>query len=124
MSGDDAVCEESRELYMGVRTAQVKTAIDRYSARCLTPEVSHRRIREEARVAVEDIEKPQPHVPERPYTFAVEFDNASSAGSVLYFQGIERLDDRLVSWTHEDYDVAYKMLLGVMGPATVDPDFG
>ncbi len=124
VSGDDAVCEESRELYMGVRTAQVKTAIDRYSARCLTPEVSYRRIREEARAAVEDIEKLQPYAPERPYTFAVEFDNASSAGSVLYFPDIERLDSRLVSWTHQDYEVAYKMFIGVMGLAAVDPDFG
>lgn len=79
VSGDDAVCEESRGLYKGVRTAQVKTAIDRYSARCLTPETSHRRIRDEAKAAVQDIEALRAYAPESPYTFAVEFDNTSSA---------------------------------------------
>jgi D-amino peptidase len=96
-SGDDAVCEESRGLYPGVRTAQVKTAIDRYSARCLTSETPYRRIRDEAKAAVEDGEKLRAYAAELPYSFAVEFDNASSAASVLYFPGIERLDDRLVS---------------------------
>ena len=124
VSGDDAVCEESRGLYTGVRTVQVKTAIDRYSARCLTPETSHRRIRDEAKAAVEGVENIRAYAPEPPYTFAVEFDNASSAASVLYFPGIERLDNRLVSWTHEDYEVAYKMFIGVMGLVAVDPDFG
>jgi D-amino peptidase len=124
VSGDDAVCEESRGLYKGVRTAQVKTAIDRYSARCLTPETSHRRIRDEAKAAVQDIEALRAYAPESPYTFAVEFDNTSSASSVLYFPGIERVDERLVSWTHEDYEVAYKMFIGVMGLAAADPDFG
>ena len=97
VSGDAAVCEESRGLYTGVQTAQVKTAIDRYSARCLSPETAHRRIRDAARAAVEGAEKLRAYVPEPPYTFAVEFDNASSAPSVLYFPGLERPDDRLVS---------------------------
>jgi D-amino peptidase len=100
------------------------TAIDRYSARCLAPETAHRRIRDAARAAVEGAEKRRAYVPEPPYTFAVEFDNASSAASVLYFPGLERPNDRLVSWTHEDYEVAYKMFIGVMGLAAVDPDFG
>ncbi len=66
VSGDDAVCEESRGLYTGVQTAQVKTAIDRYSARCLTPETAHRRIRDAARTAVEGAEKLRAYVPEPP----------------------------------------------------------
>lgn len=35
VTGDDRTCGEAESLYAGVRTARVKTAIDRYTARCL-----------------------------------------------------------------------------------------
>ncbi len=124
VSGDDMVCQEARDLYSGVRTAQVKVAIDRYTARCMAPGVTHGRIWEEAKTAVEEVRKFTPYALDPPYTFAVEFANASLAASTLYFPEIERLDDRRVCWTHEDYTVAYKMFIGVMALAKADPDFG
>jgi hypothetical protein len=36
---------------------------------------------------------------------------------------MERVDDRRVSWTHEDYGVAFKMFVGVMRLARSDPDY-
>ena len=124
VSGDDMVCEEARDLYGGVRTAPVKVALDRYTARCLSPEVAHNLIREEAKAAVEEVERLTPYTVEPPYTFTVEFASASLAASTLYFPQIKRLDDRRVSWSHEDYVVAYKMFIGVMALANFDPDFG
>lgn len=124
VSGDDIVCEESKGLYGGVRTAQVKIALDRYAARCLVPEVAHDLIRDEAKTAVEVVERLTPYIVEPPYTFTVEFATASLAASTLYFPEIERLDDRRISWSHEDYAVAYKMFIGVMALANADPDFG
>lgn len=124
VSGDDLVGREARDLYGGVRTAQVKVAIDRYTARCLPPEVAHSRIREQAKAAVEEIGTLTPYTLDSPYTFTVEFASASLAASTLYFPEIERLDDRRVYWSHEDYTVAYKMFIGVMVLAQADPDFG
>lgn len=65
-----------------------------------------------------------PYEPEPPYTFTVEFATASTAAGVMYFPGLERPDDRHVSWTHEDYAVAYKMFIGVMRMSRSDPDYG
>ena len=124
VSGDDLTCEEAESLYTGVQTAKVKTAVDRYTARCLPPEESLRRIREAARAAVENAERLSPYTLEPPYTFTVEFATASTAAGVLYFPGLERVNDRRVSWTHEDYQTAYKMFIGVMHLARSDPDYG
>ena len=124
VTGDDLACEEARSFYTGVRTARVKTAVDRYTARCLSPDASRRLIREAARDAVSGMEELGPYAPEPPYTFTVEFATASAAASVLYFPGLELTDDRRVSWTHDDYETAFKMFVGVMRLARSDPDYG
>ncbi len=124
VTGDDLICEESKALYPGVETAQVKAAVDRYTARCLPVTVAQGRIREAAAGAVKGASGLAPYAPEPPYTFTVEFATASTAASVMYFPNLERIDDRRVSWTHEDYETAYKMFIGVMRLARTDPDYG
>ncbi|HYZ03615.1 MAG TPA: M55 family metallopeptidase, partial [Rubrobacter sp.] len=44
VTGDDLACAEAESLYAGVQTARVKTAVDRYTARCLSPQVARERI--------------------------------------------------------------------------------
>ena len=124
VTGDDLACAEARSLYTGVRTAQVKTAIDRYTARCLHPGAALARIREAAEGAVRGIEDLAPYAPGGPYFFTVEFATASAASSVMFFPELERVDDRRVTWTHEDYPTAFKMFVGVMRLARSDPDYG
>lgn len=124
VTGDDLACAEAESLYPGVRTANVKTAIDRYTARCLSPEASHERIREAAQRAAEGTGDLIPYTPGAPYSFTVEFATASAAASVLFFPGLERVDDRRISWTHENYETAFKMFIGVMRLARSDPDYG
>ena len=124
VTGDDLTCVEAGSLYTGVKTAQVKTAVDRYTARCLTPGAALGRIREAARGATEGAGALVPYAPEPPYTFTAEFATASTAASVMFFPQLERVDDRRVSWTHEDYETAFKMFIGVMRMATSDPDYG
>lgn len=124
VTGDDLICEESKALYPDVETARVKTAVDRYTARCLPVTVAQKRIREAAAGAVKGASSLAPYTPEPPYTFIVEFATASTAASVMYFPNLERIDDCSVSWTHEDYETAYKMFIGVMRLARTDPDYG
>ena len=123
VTGDDLACAEAEALYDGVQIAQVKTAVDRYTARCLSPQAARERIREAALRAAGKGDL-TPYAPEPPYSFTVEFSTASSAGSVLFFPGLERVDDRRVSWTHEDYETAFKMFIGVMRLSRSDPDYG
>ena len=123
VTGDDLACAEAESLYAGVQTARVKTAVDRYTARCLSPRAARERIREAARRAAGEGGL-TPYAPEPPYSFTIEFATASSAACVLFFPGLERVDDRRVSWTHEDYETAFKMFLGVMQLSRSDPDYG
>ncbi len=124
VTGDDLACAEAQSLYAGVQTARVKTAVDRYTARCLTPKVSLRSIREAAERAVTGADGLAPYAPDPSYTFTVEFATASAASSVMFFPELERVDDRRVSWTHDDYPTAFKMFVGVMRMARSDPDYG
>ena len=124
ITGDDVTCEEANSFYSGVRTAQVKKSIDRYTAQCLVPEVARQRIREAAESAVRGVGELEPYILEPPYTFTVEFATANLAASTLRFPEIKRLDDRHVSWTNGDYGTAYRMFLGVMSLADGDPDYG
>lgn len=121
---NDGPCSEARSLYSGVETAQVKTAIGRYTARCLVPKVAQQRIREAAESAVRGVGEMEPYVLEPPYTFTVEFATANLAASALRFPETKRLGDRRVSWTNGDYGTAYRMLLGVMSMMRGDPDYG
>jgi D-amino peptidase len=123
VTGDDLACAEAEALYVGVQTARVKTAVDRYTARCLSPQAAHERIREAALRAAGKGDL-SPYAPESPYSFTIEFATASSAASVHFFPGLERVDDRRVSWTHEDYETAFKMFIGVMRLSRSDPDYG
>jgi D-amino peptidase len=123
VTGDDLACAEAESLYAGVQTARVKTAVDRYTARCLSPQVARERIREAAPRAGGKGDL-TPYTPEPPYSFTIEFATASPAASVLFFPGPERVDDRRVSWTHEDYETAFKMFIGVMRLSRSDPDYG
>ncbi|WP_166179581.1 M55 family metallopeptidase [Rubrobacter tropicus] len=124
VTGDDLTCAEAESLYAGVKTARVKTAIDRYTARCLPRAVALAKIRAAAEEAVHRAETLAPYAPEPPYTFTAEFATASTAASVMFFPQLKRVDDRRVSWTHEDYEAAFKMFIGVMRMATGDPDYG
>jgi D-amino peptidase len=123
VTGDDLACAEAEALYAGVQTARVKTAVDRYMARCLSPQMDQERIREAARRAAGEGDL-APYAPDPPYTFTIEFATASSAASVLFFPGLKRVDDRSISWTHEDYETAFKMFIGVMRISRSDPDYG
>ena len=124
VTGDDLTCAEAKSLYAGVQTARVKTAVDRYTARCVVPKAALRSIREAAERAVAGADDLAPYAPEPPYTFTVEFATASTASSVMFFPELERVDDRRVSWTHEHYPTAFKMFVGVMRLARSDPDYG
>ena len=124
VTGDDLTCAEAESLYDSVKTAQVKTAVDRYTARCLPQRVALDRVRGAAEDAARRVEDLAPYAPGPPYTFTAEFATASTAASIMFFPQLERIDDRRVSWTHQDYETAFKMFIGVMRMSRSDPDYG
>jgi hypothetical protein len=50
-------------------------------------------------------------------------EGAATAG-VMFFTQLERIDDRRVTWTHEDFETAFETFVGVMKMSESDPDYG
>jgi hypothetical protein len=42
----------------------------------------------------------------------------------MFFPQLERVDERRASVTHDDYETAFKMFIGIMKMAPSDPDYG
>lgn len=72
VSGDDKVCEESRQLIDGVVTAQVKKGLDVEGGILLPKEQAHERIREGAAKAVASCKTAKPLEFESPVTMRLE----------------------------------------------------
>lgn len=74
VTGDDAVCNEARELLREkVVVAPVKRALSRTSAICLAPADARRLIEERAQEAVERADEFEPFVVEPPVTLRVQY---------------------------------------------------
>ena len=124
VTGDDRARREAESLYVGVRTARVKVAMDRYTARCMPPEAARILIQGTAADAVSWTDDLSPYVLDGPYTFTVEFATPSTSADVLHFRQLQRVGDRRVFPTYDDYMTAYSMFIGVLSMARSDPGYG
>jgi len=110
VTGDDQICAEAEKLFVGVRTAVVKYAIDNFSARCLTPRAAAERIRDAARLALVEREALAPHVVDPPYTTRVTLREPAQAGAVAMVPGVVRESATTVSFASEDFREVYGAL--------------
>ena len=110
VSGDDVICAEAEKLFPGVKTAVVKVAIDNFSARCLTPAASGRRIREAARSALVERDGLRPYVLEAPFTMRITLKEPAQAGAATAVPGVVREGPLIVSFTTDRYTDAYEEL--------------
>jgi D-amino peptidase len=98
VTGDDLTCADAQHYAPGSVGVAVKTCVDRYSAICLPPNVSAKRIREGAARALRALPRPAELAPDG-YTYEVAFDAAHLAPLVTYIPGIEQVDDLTVRFT-------------------------
>ena len=104
------ICAEADSLFPGVKTAIVKYAIDNFSARCLTPAASERRIREAARAALEEHEGLRPFVLEPPFTLRITLREPAQAGAAESVPGVVREGPTTLSFTTQHMADAYAEL--------------
>lgn len=114
VTGDDKVAAEARALLGKVETAVVKEGIERWTARCLPPQESTRRIKEAARRALVNLENYRPYRLEGPVEFEVDFMSTSAAELPTLFPCVVRKGPRTVSVTGKDIIEAYKVCRGVI----------
>ncbi|MDP2870994.1 MAG: M55 family metallopeptidase [Bacillota bacterium] len=117
VSGDQCVCAEARELLPAVKTAVVKHAITRYSARCMHPERSRELIRGAAEAAMRDVETMAPYQVVTPVTFAIQFKDTGMAEAAVRMAGVKVINPSTLSFTHDSPVVGFKTLRGMIGLA-------
>lgn len=106
VTGDQLATAEARALLGEVATVQVKEAYSRSAARCLPVAEARRLVREGARAALAQRRGPLRF--DAPYALKVEFVNTGQAEMAALMPGSERLDHRVVQYSHTSYVEVYR----------------
>ncbi len=123
VTGDDRCCAEALAFAPHVRTARVKTAVDRFSAVLEHPDVTGPRIREAAADAVRGAAGMPVSGVGRPVVLEVEWQSTSMAQACAMVPGVERTGPRTVAFTGVGASEAYRALvvMGIVAGAALDP---
>ncbi len=109
VTGDQVACAEATELLgPGLVTAQVKTAIGRFSARHKTPGVARTLIEAAARKAMGDLKAVAPWDPGRPCEVRVELATSDHSEQFRHHPTVEIVDPRTVVSRGEDWWTAWR----------------
>lgn len=119
VTGDQHVCAEAMELLPGVKTAVVKQAITRYSARCLHPARSREIIREAASDAVRESALLVPYRVTLPVTFTIQFKDTGMAEAATRMAGGVVVNPSTLCFEHASPLVAFSAVRGMIGLAAV-----
>ncbi|MCL5256455.1 MAG: M55 family metallopeptidase [Chloroflexi bacterium] len=123
IAGDDAATKEAREYLGEVETVAVKSGIDRWTAKCLTPSASGKLIREATAKALANLSRFQPFKVTTPVKFELELFSTPEAAVASYIPTAVRTGPRSVSLTGDDILSAYRaMLAALMLAASVSDD--
>ncbi len=101
ISGDKAICEQTRALFGNVITVAVKEGIGS-AALNLHPEVSREKIREGVKNALKNISKYKPFKLNPPYTLVLNYKNEEMVHSKSFYPGIERTGDWELTYRSSD----------------------
>lgn len=127
-SGDDLYEKELRETLPGVEFGLTKYALDRWTARCLSPRRSHANITSAAKRAVErsNAGEFKPYELDGPIELAVTFSSTAEALMASLVPGSVRRTPREVAYTGEDAVSAWKAFLAVLllGWSATDEIYG
>jgi D-amino peptidase len=114
VTGDRAVCAETRELLgEGLTTVEVKEGLGRFSARHISPKRARVLIEEGARRALSDLTAVRPWDPGSPCEVKVEFTTSDQAEPFVHRPNVELLDGRtIVSRADRWWDAWRQMYFG------------
>lgn len=119
VTGDDKLALETAAVLPDAETAIVKYAIERWSARCLSPQRAQTLIRRQAETAVGKLKAQSPFAA---FRFAaqdllrceVEFISTAQAGAAHLMPGTERLGTRTVMYEAGDVVTAMRAIFSMM----------
>lgn len=110
VSGDLSVNIEAKEIIPDIVAIQVKEAISRQAAHCLSPEKARELIKQGAAEAVKNISTIKPFTFKPPIKIEAKYANAVMADAVGFMPSATRIDGRTIQFTQEDYLKAFGAL--------------
>jgi D-amino peptidase len=127
-SGDDLYEKELRETLPDVEFGLTKYALDRWTARCLSPQRSHANIRAAAQSAVERLVSGAfaPYQLEGPASLSVTFSSTAEALMASLVPGSVRETPRIVTYSAPNVVDAWKGFFAVLllGWSATDEVYG
>ncbi|GLZ15133.1 D-aminopeptidase [Actinomadura sp. NBRC 104425] len=103
VAGDQAACDEAREVLGDVTTVAVKKGSDRYAAELVPPARAQEMIYEGARRALADPARWRSCTVPAPYTLGIEWSSTSIAQSCAVIPGVKQAGPRVTEFTTCDY---------------------
>lgn len=109
VTGDEAVSREAKELLgEGLTTVAVKKGLGRFAARNFPAVRAREMIEKGALEALKNLGAVKPYDPGKPCTIEVEFTTPDAAVPFLQRPGVERLENRRVRCTADDWWSAWR----------------
>ncbi|MEO6458127.1 MAG: M55 family metallopeptidase [Chloroflexia bacterium] len=111
VTGDEAVCRESKELLgEGLTTVAVKRGLSRYSARQIPPVRAREMIEEGAKRALKDLKVVKPYVPAQPTTIKIDLSTVDAAAKFKGLHGVEVVEPLKVESRGENWMQAWDQI--------------
>jgi len=102
ISGDKAICEQSKSIFGKINTVAVKKAIGEASIN-FHPEVSQELIRKGVKASVSTINKFKPLKMKPPYIIQIYFKHEEKASKLSYYPNAERVGTHGVQFVSDDF---------------------
>jgi D-amino peptidase len=111
VTGDEATCRETRELFgTGLTTVAVKRGLSRYSARQIPPVRARQLIEEGAKHALSNLHAVKPYVPAKPTTITVDLGTVDNAAQFRGRAGVEVVEPLKVVSQADDWMTAWNQI--------------
>jgi len=126
VSGDDMFCREFKQTFPDVEAAVVKYAINRFAARCIPPERSHKIITEAVARGVSHYQQYQPYPSASSIEIETEFMSTAEANLAALVPGAIRKTPRVVAFKADNPVDAWKALFAsqLLGSTASDDIYG
>jgi len=110
LSGDAAATAEAQSFVPGIKTATIKWAVGRYSAKIMHPEKSRALIKKTAAEALNNVGQVEPFRVDEPVEFRIRYVTPTMADVAVLLPYVERIDGRTVKAVFDDYPTAMRGL--------------
>ncbi|TZE83597.1 M55 family metallopeptidase [Calorimonas adulescens] len=107
VSGDDVLCNEAKALIPGIYTVEVKKALSRNAALCLSLNSAHSLIRTTVKEALFHKDNIKPLTFNKPVLLEVRFTNPAYADAASTIPGVKRIDSKTLTYMCDDYLIAF-----------------